>query len=229
MGFAQVMQVVGSFAVILVALFLAFKLAKKTPFAMRDVGMKVVSRYAVGKSQNLVVAEFNGKHHLIAMSDGGQTVVDSRDIPEDEEQIDQGAEEEHVFAGLLRKAQAKAGEMTAGTQWAGLGKQKAAKEKTEKDKEQGADVDATGADTTPQEPVSVAAPEPFTGLAVDRPAAPAPRPAVPLSVEMLKAAAPQPASEAPKPTVPVDAEDPEDWMERVFDDSYDDEKGGSAQ
>lgn len=128
MGFAQVMQVVISFAVILLAIFLAYKMAKKGNLTGQGKGMKLISRAGISRTQNLVVAEVNGKQHLIAMSDGGSVVVDSWAAPEPEEQED-GQEPAIPFADFLTKAKDKAGSMVAGTQWSGLAKQKAAQDK----------------------------------------------------------------------------------------------------
>lgn len=82
MGWAQFLQVVFSLGVVGLCLFLAARLAQRRFGTTDPEAMRLVSRQAVSRTQNLVVVQVEGTRHLIAMTDGGASTVDSWEAPE---------------------------------------------------------------------------------------------------------------------------------------------------
>lgn len=138
MGFGQILQVVLSLGIVALALYLSTRLARRRFGAGGEAALRVVSRQAVSRTQNLVVVEANGHRHLVAFTEGGAHTVETWEAPEPESapaaasaasarattsRTGQAAHREpapgHPAAGGFA---ARLAALTAGTQWSGLGR-----------------------------------------------------------------------------------------------------------
>lgn len=84
MEFGQILQVVLSLGVVALALYLSTRLARRRFGAGGESALRVVSRQAVSRTQNLVVVEANGHRHLVAFTEGGAHTVETWQAPEPE-------------------------------------------------------------------------------------------------------------------------------------------------
>lgn len=123
MQIGQILQVVLSLGVVALALYLSTRLARRRFGAGSEAALRVVSRQAVSRTQNLVVVEANGHRHLVAFTEGGAHTVETWDAPEPEAApAHEPAHRDEDSGGFTAKLAA----LTAGTQWSGLGARPAA-------------------------------------------------------------------------------------------------------
>ncbi|NUL46949.1 flagellar biosynthetic protein FliO [Cellulosimicrobium funkei] len=131
MGFGQILQVVLSLGIVALALYLSTRLARRRFGAGSEAALRVVSRQAVSRTQNLVVVEANGQRHLVAFTEGGAHTVDTWEAPEPEAATVPAATTKLTSLPAHREPApsradsggfaAKLAALTAGTQWSGLG------------------------------------------------------------------------------------------------------------
>ena len=125
MEFGQILQVVLSLGVVALALYLSTRLARRRFGGGSEAALRVVSRQAVSRTQNLVVVEANGQRHLVAFTEGGAHTVQSWDAPEPEPVSAPATGPAHAAhvatSSTTTTFAAKLAALTAGTQWSGLG------------------------------------------------------------------------------------------------------------
>lgn len=80
MTFTDVLRIAVSLAVVFGLLLFARRLASKR-FVPQDAPVKVVARQGVGAKSSIIAVDAGGKRHILAMTEGAVTVVDSFEAP----------------------------------------------------------------------------------------------------------------------------------------------------